>query len=107
LNKLTQQKGNYWEAYTRGRGPASLGIHYQERLQWRAFDLQQVLYSEFSKDYNDPPFPPLNYIDPPYIYTCSLHLIERKWLQQSETRSQIHGSTTNTNLIKETRSTTT
>jgi hypothetical protein len=47
-----------------------------------------------------PKFSP-NYNDPPYIYTYSLHLIEGKWLQQNETRSQMHGSTTNTNLIKE------
>jgi hypothetical protein len=42
-----------------------------------------------------------NYNDPPYIYAYGLNLIEGKWLQQNETRSQMHGSTTNTNLIKE------
>jgi len=41
---------------------------------------------------------PHNYIDPPYIYTYGLQLKGEKWLQQNETRSQIHGSTINKKL---------
>lgn len=89
-NKLTQQKDTIGQHIPEGGGPASLGIHYQEILQLRTLDLQQVLYSRI----------PPNYGDPPYIYTYSLHPIKVKWLQQNETKSQMHGSTTNTNLIK-------
>jgi hypothetical protein len=89
LNKLTQRKETIGHHIPEGGALSPLAYIAKKDYSGDLLICNKFFILEFRP----------NYIDPSYIYTYGLHFKEGNWLQQNETRYQIHRSTTITNLI--------